>query len=329
MRNPIYEQALRKQGVQFEYVESVPDDEINWTRGKQMQARLLPLDQTLIDEYALMFEQGFEPPPLLLWKHHKSLLVPLDGNQRGAANAFLPKSKKRKAWSAYIVNLDDLMVVDRLCWQFNNMVNGRRLSYEECMNHAVTFVRKYNQPESSAAKEWGVKVWELTAKVREMNLRDMAAKNSINTDNVPQATLLVLNPLTLLGEDIAIKAIKTVAEAGVGQSEAKELAQNVAKAKTNEAKHKVIDEFASSEKTQRTRAETKGGRMRVRPSRLPRTSLQLHADNCHSLLGKFEDAAFKPVGKDDIKEYREKWLEIVNRVISIYGLGSKLTGQWV
>lgn len=37
------------------------------------------------------------------------------------------------------------------------MRHGRRLSYEECLEHALTFVRKYGQTTTAAAKEWGVK----------------------------------------------------------------------------------------------------------------------------------------------------------------------------
>lgn len=110
MRILTYEQALNRQGVQWEYVEGIKLDDINHTRGKQMQARLEPLDHNLIDEYMALLEDGSEPPPLLLWKPGRGMYVPLDGNQRIEAMRQVAK-KHQRPFSGYVVTTDDQMIV--------------------------------------------------------------------------------------------------------------------------------------------------------------------------------------------------------------------------
>lgn len=63
MKNPIYEQALNRFGIAWQYRDDVHEDQINVTRGKQLQARLEPLDHNLIEEYANLLKDGSKPPP--------------------------------------------------------------------------------------------------------------------------------------------------------------------------------------------------------------------------------------------------------------------------
>lgn len=322
MRMPSYEQALQKFGIPFEYVDAVPLADINVNRGKLMQARLDPIDQNLVGEYSRMLGEGFEPPPLLLWKHGRSLLVPLDGNQRLAANAECPIKARRKTFSAYIVKLDDQMVVDRLCWQFNNTVNGRRLSYDECMEHAITFVRKYNQPMAPTAKEWGVKGWELVAKVKELELRDFAAENKIDMSKIPNTTVLRMQSFEKLGEDVLGKVMKATANSGIGHDAVAELASDVEKAKTLPIKLRLIDEFVVGEKVARAAAVTKNGKIQVKRGRHPREQLHKLLEQLEKLFDDYKAPAFKPGSKDERERYSGSALFVTNNLITIYGLGS-------
>lgn len=325
MRNPPHEQALNRFGIKYEYVESVPVGEINTTRGKQLQARLVPLDDGLIEEYKEMFNEGSKPPPLLLWKHGRSLLVPLDGNQRLAANERANAKHKLKAFDAYVVTTDDPMVADRLCWQFNNTVNGRRLSYEESLQHAVTMVRKYGQVIAQVAKDWSVKAWELSAKVREAELRDLAERKGIDTTRIPAANLIELNPLLNVGENLALTAIKTIATTGIDQKSIKRAMDSVAKARTTESKIKVLEDWANSEEVQVARAATKNGRIAGRKTPSPKSRLERQLNALEDLLGNYNEKALTGGGS----EQRSTALFICNKLIVIYGLGALLKGQGV
>ena len=328
MRSHIIEQVLNKQGVKFEYVEKVSHDQINHQRGMAIQARLQPLDLPLIDSYREMRCEGFEPPPLLLWKpSERSMYVTLDGNQRVHACKTAPK-KHQTPFSAYVVDTDDQMVVDRLCWQFNNLINGRRLSYEESLAHALTFCRKYDQSSSKVAKDWGVKDWELKSKLREAETRELIGSKNVDLSHVPTSTVLELAPLDVFGEDLLVKAAKVVAETGVGSIEVRQLNADVKKARTHDAKIKVIEDFAQTEKVQRVKAETKGGRVKKSRKGLPREQIQRKLSDLKWLLDEFSDVALRPI-KEDRDEYSEMALWVSNRLISIYGLGSFLNGQEV
>lgn len=332
MRNPTYEQALTKQGVEFEYVEAVPVEDISEARGRTMQARLVAIDSGLVDQYREMLVDGFEPPPLLLWKHGRSMLVPLDGNQRLLANSTCDKKHRLKSFSAYVVRCEELMVAERLCWQFNNLVNGRRLSYEECLQHAITMVRKYEQPVTPTAKDWGVKSYELASRVRELELRDLGARKGLELKNVAQQTLLALNPLGSLGslgEDVLVKVMQTVAETGVGHDVVKELVSDVGRARTSDRKEALIDEFKTSAKTLAAKAATKGGKLRVNPQRHPRVQLHKLLDKLEDLLGEYKDDALRDMNKSDRERYAGAGLTISNRLIGLYGLGSYVKGQGV
>ncbi len=321
MRQANYEQALKKLGVEYEYVESVPLADINVTRGKQMQARLEPLDHSLIDNYEGMLREGFTPPPLVLWKHGRSLLVPLDGNQRLAANEQVPAKQRLKSFSAYIVESDDPMVADRVCWTWNNMVNGRRLSHDDCLNHAVTFHRKYGQSIDKVSKEWGVKAWEVTARSMEMDIIDLMNKNGIKLKaTMPASTLLELHPIWKVGEDVLVKALEVAVDSGFMQPDARALNRKVRDAKTHKEKLAAVDDFANSDTIKQRRAETKGGRVLI--TRPPRVKLQHALDGIDHLFTEFGDKkALQPVGEDR-DEYREKSLRVANRLIEIYGLGA-------
>lgn len=328
MRQSNYEQALDKQGVQWEYVESVPITDINHTRGKQMQARLEPLDHNLIDRYSEMLVDGLIPPPLLLWKQGRGMWIPLDGNQRLAANTQTPAKHRLKEFSAYILKTDDPMIADRICWSWNNLINGKRLSYDECMQHAITFVRKYGMQQKSAAKEWGVKSVDICKEIIRLEMRELAQANNIHLPPaLAEDSILNLNPLRAVGDDVAAKALKAAAENGLSCPQVLELVKEVKKASSTKDKLKAVDDFTKQEKILRTKAETKGGHMRHVRGRLPREQLQKQLDTLDSLVKEFDKKALQPVGKDDRDEYHATALRVCNKLIEIYGLGSFLHSQ--
>ena len=329
MRNSSYEQALKKAGVNFAYEEGILVEDINVTRGKQLQARLQPIDDDLVESYAKMTEEGFEPPPLVLWKHGKSKLTPLDGNQRLAANDRVSAKNKKKSFSAYVVSEEDPMVAERLCWQFNNMVNGRRLTYEESIRHAITFVRKYGQPVHATARDWGVKGWELESRCRELDIRDVGGKKGIDSSKIATGTVLALNPLMKVGEDILAKALKTVVDSGVGHAAVTEMVSDVGKARTMDAKLEIVDSFSKSAKVIQAKSSTKGGKLVVRNGQMARDKLQKHLNQMEDLLNEYDADAFKPGSKADRERFSGAALVVCNKLITIYGLGSLLKGQSV
>lgn len=319
MKSQIYEQALTKQGVGFAYHESIGLADIDTAKGLRNQARLtIPLEDELVEQYAAAYKDKFEFPPLVLHRPGKGRYVPIDGNNRLAACA-----KVGKKWhDAYIVDVADPQVIDRLTWTFNNLVNGKRLSRDECIEHAVSFVLKYGYTAKQAAAEWSVPVWVVNRNAKTSRIRDkLRARDVKLTATLTDDVLERLSPLEEIGEDILAMAAGVVAVSGVGQDECQALVKEVKAARTHEAKADVVTRFANSDIVKQRKAETKGGKVQA-PRPLPRTQLARHLLLIQRL---FEDypakEALRP-SKVEFKETREVAADVVNYLTTLFGLGA-------
>lgn len=318
MRSSSYEAVLHREGVKFEYTPCVPWDEINVRKGLTNQARI---DEAVVPElsndYQGKYESGLEAPPLVLGKKGTTKLYPLDGNQRidgcqkamaamRVANLETYQRIYKKGHDAYVVHSDDQQVLDRLCYFFNNMVNGRRLSRTECLVHAVSLVRKYGEKCSAAARMAGLRDVEVSQAVQLAEARDVLGAAKVRlTPTFTDQHLRSLLTLRNLGEDVFCKAAQAVADTGVTSGQAMDLSSKVKKAKNHADKLAVIAEFESSDSAVVRRAETRGGTIkRLRPT--PRSNFRMHTEKLRNLLSDYGDskAALLPPGNGS-KEFRE------------------------
>ncbi len=321
MRNPTYESALDKQGLTWTYVEKITITDIDEKKGIHNQARLeVPLDeeyaQTLVPLYK---EKPCVVPALVLTRTSaRARYVPVDGNHRlkGAKGAGLITI------DAYVFETTDQLIVDRVTWCFNNLVNGKRLTKEECIQHALTMVRKYGVNAKEAAEQWDIVYATFRSLLSIEKIKDILNENKIDHRNVAAQTLDNLSPLLNLGEDVLCEAAKTVSKNGLSSKQAQEITNKVRSAKTHEAKLQAIEDFAKLPETLATKAETKGGRIQ-RPKKLPRDQFEDMVVGFNTFLEKWEDAALQPP-QFKIKKAREAMTDLVNRLIRIGGLGAIL-----
>jgi hypothetical protein len=322
VRNPIYEQALNNEGVEYVYLEKVPIDDINAAAGLRNQARLdEPVDDALQNNYADRMKAGDQFPPLVLHRpSQRGKFVPLDGNQRlGASNR---PGVGKKWWDAYLVQCDDPVVIDRITWTFNNKVNGKRLTPEEAMEHALTFVMKHGWEILAAATQWGVNKSTLANRLSQERVRIVLDKNkvhrgaSFSSDHYKR-----LAPLLRLGEDVLTQVGKVVASAGLSTTDCALVVDDVMNAKTTAAKARVVNNLASCELVRQRRAETAGGRIsNGRPT--PRAQLMARMGQVERLLMSHSNNALLPIGRE-YAAARERASLIVNRFIEAFGLGAK------
>lgn len=321
MRNPTYEQALKRQGVEFTYHESIDIEDINLPRGLQNQARLVaPLIDELVESYAAAYKDGVEFPAVVLHRvaGSRAKYLPVDGNNR--LHACLKVGKK---WhDAYVLDVADQQVVDRICWTFNNAVNGLRLTREECMEHAVTFVQKYGRSTAEAAREWGLSKGMVERRLRSDRLADICRKNGVK--KLPEPNVLErLTPLEKIGEDVLCAAATVIANSGTGKDGADMILEGVKNAKTHEQKIKAVDDFARSEFARQRQAETKGGRV-LPPRPTPRVMfyrLIQQINKMHNTYASDPKAALRPPGAE-FKAWREEVREAATILITLAGLGA-------
>ncbi len=320
-RNPIYESVLDKQGLTWRYVENIPIEDIDEKKGLRNQARLdIPLDE----EYAKTFIPLYKENPcivtalVLTRPSAKARWIPVDGNHR------LKGAKEAKCIhvDAYVFETTDQLIADRVTWSFNNQVNGKRLSNEECKQHAITFVRKYGAAVKEAAEQWGIVYATLKGLLIVEKVKDILNEARIDHRHVSGQALDAISPLLNLGEDVLCQAAKVVASNGLGSKQAQEITSKVKAARTHEAKLQVIKDFARLPETLATKAETRGGRIQ-RPKKLPRDVLEELIVNGNLFLEKWEDDALRPP-QFKMKKAREAVTDYVNRLIRVYGLGAIL-----
>ncbi len=319
MRNATYEKELSRQGVQWEYLPIVTLDFVNVQKSLANQARLeYALDDHVVQQYTQAYRDGDEFPPLVVHRQGKGKFILLDGNQRYAAatNAKLTKH------DAYLVLSEDPIILDRIAWSFNNHVNGLRLTREECLSHAVTFVRKYGMTVKEAAREWSVLESTVYSRVAILRTREQAAENNIKLNpSVTDDVLKNIAAVGTFGEDILVPALKAISETGATSADAVDLSKKVRAAKTHAAKLAEIQAFASSDAMAHRRAETKGGAIKRRTV-LPREQLKKLIEDALRLVNQFEKKAFLPSSKAETKEVRENARELCQTLTYIFGLGT-------
>lgn len=221
MKNPTYEQALTKQGVEWEVLDKVPLLEINTHKGLSNQARLeTPLDEDLVARYEAGYRAQDKFPPLVLWRPGRGKYVPIDGNQRLEAC----RRANYKYHDAYLVKCDDPKVIDRLTWGFNNLVNGKRLRPEESLEHAVSYCRKYGATVKESAEEFGVSAGKVRERLAQMEVQDALDRQKVKRGPTLDGSVMSkLSPLLKVGEDVLALAARAVAEAGLRQDDVEEI----------------------------------------------------------------------------------------------------------
>lgn len=318
MRNPVYEQALNRAGVQWVYVEEIKLEDINLQRGLRNQARILsPLDDDLVERYRERAMAGDEFPPVVLWKPGPRVMyVPVDGNNRLAAYG---KVHKKKSTDAYVLSTEDEKVVDFLTWTFNNEVNGKRLSAEEDLEHAITLVRKHGYTSEDVSKACRVKMWLLRQKIRALEVKETLQAHGQHKSyaEVTDTKLDKLHALSTAGEEVLMKAVEVVGKTAAGETETQELVKEVRAAKTVPAKMEVLENYGSRPEVKARQAETRNGSIK-RPRPAPRDELQRLLRQIHQLLDCHVDEALTPVGTSDKRQCQLLANTIIKRLKQVY-----------
>jgi hypothetical protein len=323
MRSPQNECLIAKYGLEYDYVEALPLEQIDVQKSLRNQARLnLPTDEEAIAQYAQAMREGMCFPPLILWRPGKGKWVVVDGNQRLHAMLRL----KLKSSDAYLLKSADPRVIDRVTWSWNNRANGRRISPEEALEHAVSFVRQYKVPAAEAALEWGVKERVLEDRIRLDNARDTLRSHGVKvTATLTEQHLRVMNPLLKVGEDVFCNAVQAVCSVGATSDEAADFTREVTRASTVEAKLQKIADYVQSDKAQERRAETKNGTVKVK-SNGPREAYVRWLRQGHRLQCDYPPKARQP-HSSDWKEMRKLALEVAQALVREFGLGDVPQGD--
>jgi hypothetical protein len=318
MREPVYEQELGKQGVQWALEEKVRLDKVNVRASLAMQARLTePLDMAVVGAYEAGYRDGTEYPPLVAFKKAGRYVL-LDGNRRYAAAV----RAGRKVHDIYVVDCDDRGVLERIAWTFNK-VNGERPHPDDALEHAVSFVRRHGWDYGQAAAECGVPEWKVKQRVNNDVLKERLKAGDVRVDRLSEYALQKMYPLLEQGDDVLIPFAKAVVGTGATTAEIEELSQRVRKARDHKAKVVAIGEYESSDRAAKRRAATKGGRLRTPVSPRPPEQLERAMREVVRVVESFpERRGFLPAGAADVRKARQLALDVVEKLRMVYGLAT-------
>lgn len=325
MRSTQYEQVLNRQGVTWKYLERLDLKAVDSKLSLKNQARLLePEDKELQEQYADLYKEGSQGPPIVVYERNsggKRTFIIIDGNQRTAA----ARKAGLDTLDAYVVDSKDDMVLDDLTWSWNNLVNGKRLTREESIEHAVTMVEKYSISMKEAARRYGVP-WRavqtrITANKARSVLRERAAPQAASGLSDPK--LESLYSFATIGEDVFTIAATTAHRCGLVESDIRDLKREVDKAKTHEDKVKAVVEFSESDLAKQRKAETKGGTCRTSPqSLLPSERLLKKLREVLYLFESNDTDALRRRGVG-YKELRKVSREVADYLVLTFGLGAR------
>lgn len=320
MRNPVYEQALNRAGVKWEYVEEVLLEDINREKGLKNQARLImPVDPELSERYEERKKAGDEFPAVVLWRPSpRSKYIPVDGNNRLDAYS---RIHRLKATDAYVIDTEDVKVVDFLTWTFNNEVNGKRLTPEENMEHGVTLVRMHGYSVTDAARACQVKRWQLEHRVRLVKYKEILQANNVKPyKDLPEAVVDRLGTLLTAGEDLFVEAVKAAGSTAMDTEKVKELIADVKAARSHNEKLKVVESYTTTPEAELAKAETRNGTLR-RPKPTSREQLESILRSTMRLMeAQVDDDVLRPIGRAQFNQVQAVANAVVGRLQSIFKL---------
>lgn len=145
------ERWLKSEGVGFTYHAQLAIGEIDRKKSWDNQARFIPIDERLVDEYARAKRDGAQFPALIGYRNGTGKVVLIDGNHRLAADEVVGVTFT----DIYLVDSKDRLVLERLT-RSANMQNGWRPSRQEVIAHVKHLVRHYGQPVAGVAKTFGI-----------------------------------------------------------------------------------------------------------------------------------------------------------------------------
>lgn len=229
-RSPVIEMWLDLKGVDYEYRE-LDSDSINRQASRENHARL---SGAIIDDHVLKLAEDNDTnavfPPCIATKDKTGKKYRLlDGNHRDEANQL----NGGTSLCAYVVETDDNATLDLITRFANRDLNGVGQSREEAMQHALYLQTTYGLSVNAAAKAAGVKVSTFRRHKANDEIRKELFSQRIDANKLSDGAVVQLGKLRANAAVMA-SAADTALRHGLGEKDAKWLADSVLRAKKTE-----------------------------------------------------------------------------------------------
>lgn len=301
------ESVLKKLKIKFSRG-TFSQQEVNWKVTEENCGRLgTPVSDATVEDYADGFKRGDTFPAPIIVKTPVGILVVAGVHRvKGANVAGIDEME-----GAYVAEIE-LPHFFRLVATMTNRLEGRRINRDEALAYAVDLCESKSLMPTEVADFLGVNHQTLNGKLRARELKKQAAE--IGCKSAGRTTDAVAKAFARLAPNSKVlsAAFDHASRFAMTESEARELAQQVAKEKT-EAQQLSLLEKRSEEKTQE----------RSSPSVLTlavRTKFIRTVHSIKSIIeGKKALTDLQIVrGSDEAKKLFEEWQEINSAIVSIF-----------
>jgi len=240
IKNLTEEDSMKSGGIKWDVVQVVRLSDIDWDVSLKNMGRLEePLNEERVKDYATAMMNGTAFPMIVLVKMKNNKYRILSGNHRGRAALGLGE----KDVAAYIVKGGSEQELDIFARSANS-TNGAPPNKEEKIQQAISLVEMYGYSNKAAAQRLGLKENAVHEARRAKDCRNTLVVMGINkVEKLAQGSLLRLNQLMDLGDNVFRHAGELVTEYAVPIEEVGEMVKQVKKARTEAQRIGVVGEW--------------------------------------------------------------------------------------
>lgn len=264
MRNETIETLFQSQGLEFEYLPSVPTSSIDRAKSKANQVRLDTIHRDAINGLRLSIQEGMGLPALVAYEDKPGVRVVIDGRHRLAAY----DAEGIEETDMYLLKTTDPSERVGITVTFNQ-INGIKPDTEELSMQAVHLLAH-----GFTARQTAEKIRMTTSFVQDSRTdslgRDRATRlnlaNRWDKITARQSRVLIQRGVRL---DVVFEAaVRFVAAFDAPIKTVKPLVDKIAKAATEAEQIELVHEATRQAKIDRTRTRRKGN-----PNGQPRSTL--------------------------------------------------------
>lgn len=305
MRDTVVEARLKREGVEFEYHESVNLTDIDVAGSLRNQARFDPLTKTNVERYALKMIDGEEFPPIIVFSGPKGYTI-VDGNHRVAAAT----EAERSTIDAYVLDALDPLTITRLTRTWN-IGNGQGLTQAEVLEQAIYLVKNTPYTQLEVAKMVGMNSRTLGGHIRARDGKEKLYALGVAAESLSTSHLEALAQLK--DDAVLAEAARLAIRANLPIVRVQSMVQDVLKGTSEPERLGIVKGW---QVRARGHAAVSGGGRFTSVNRRANVVKLLNALNAVSrLCGRTPSAAvFGLVLAEDVEAVRAAYTESTNRL---------------
>lgn len=243
MRDSIVERQLERQGIAFDYSESVPIADILIDEAAQNNIRIKDgkIHSETVEQYAEAMRNGDEFPAIIVYRNEANRLGVIGGLHRLTAK----KTNQNTHTDCYILRLDcrEEMTIIRRLQRTLNGAEGGGYTLEERLLQALALMDELNMSQADAAKTMNIKLRQLQYCVEKNRTEQRFRKAGIEPTKIKvlETTQKILAKIKQ--DHYFVLSVKMAQESLLPVEEAKRLVHEIEEAQSDVERDLIIQQW--------------------------------------------------------------------------------------